>query len=361
MLPNRVADAANHHRSISPVHVPTPQAVALTIEQVVERLLETTGGQIVACNILAGVQNGLVDVAWAAKVLALMGKVGGVADYDDPTQFLGLLDVLRTRPSTASPSDLPDIRLGSADAPAPFEVEVSSVLPAWILGKQIFRDDRRRLRRAGLTLPRSATHVLSADVVNEWRNAPAQVRTVRAHPAAEFGRREDVIWFTRRSALKEALAAVPTNLHAQRTRDLLGLVHHQEGAMLAAMHFQPPTLSACPSARPTFADAGAGRTRFKAWPDGESARRDRSWGRTVDLPALNAHAPSVDGCPERIAKSTKGDSLASGATFEFELLGAVQTTADQGDVEFARRLSKGRSTAELGTELNALISAHTGD
>ena len=335
--------------------------MALTTAQVVERLLETVGGQIVVCNVLTGIQNGLVDSVWAAEALALMGEIGSDADYADPTRLLGLLDDLRTRPSTASSSGLPDIKLGSTDAPAPFEVEVTSVLPAWLLGKLMSRDDKRRLMRENLALPRSRGDVLSPRMVNKWRNEPAEVRTVRANPAAELGRQDDVVWFTRRSALKEALAAVPDSLHAQRARDVLGLVHQQEGAMLAAMHFQPPTLSACPSARPTFADAGGRHTRFKAWPDDELARRDRSWGRTVDLRALNAHAASVDGCPERIARSTRGDALANGATFEFELLGTVQATADQGDADFATRLSNGRSAAELGTELNALTSAHTGD
>ena len=331
----------------------------MTVEEVVERLLETVGGQIVVCNILAGVQNGLVDVAWTTEVLASMGKIGSDADHADPTRFLGLLDGLRTRPPTASPSGLPDIKLGCTAAPVPFKVEVTNVLPAWLLGRLMSRDDKRRFVRENLALPRSRTDVLSPRMMEKWQNEPAAVRTVRANPAAELGRRDDVVWFTRRSAFKKALAAIPTSLRAQRARDLLGLVHHHEGAMLAAMHFQPPTLSACPSARPTFADAGT-HTRFKAWPDDEPARRDRSWGRTVDLSALNAHAASVDGCPERIARSTRGDALTNGATFEFELLGAVQATTDQGDDEFASRLSKGRSAAELGTELNALTRVHTG-
>ena len=142
----------------------------------------------------------------------------------------------------------------------------------------------------------------------------------------------------------------------------MGLVHHEDGAMLAAMHFQPLTLSAHPSARPTFADAGCHR-RFKTWPDDEAAQKERGWGRTVDLRALHAAAASVDGCPERIAKSIPGHSLANGATFEFELLGAVRASADQGDAAdaaFAMGLSNGRTVAELGTELSTLIGIHEG-
>ena len=334
--------------------------MALTTEQVVERLLETTGGQIVACNILGGVQNGLVDAAWVFEVLTWMGRAGSHADYADPTRFLRLLDDLRTRPSNVAPLGVPDIRLGSTDAPAPFGEEVSWVQPAWILDTLMSGDDRQRLARENLALPRSSADILSTATLNEWQNKPAEARTVRVKPAVTLGRSHDVVWFTRRSVFKEALDTVSPHARGQRACELLGL-HHQEGAILAAMHFQPLALSACPSARPTFADAGSRNTRFKTWPDGEAARMDRSWGRTVDLHALNARAASVDGCPERIVKSTTGDSLAKDATFEFELLGAVQATVDQRDAEFARRLSNGRSIAELGTELNALIRVRAGD
>ena len=128
--------------------------------------------------------------------------------------------------------------------------------------------------------------------------------------------------------------------------------------MLAAMHFQPPALSAYASARPTFADAGGNARRFKAWPDDEAARRERRWGRTVDLRALDESAPSVDGCPERVTKSLDGHLLPNDVTFEFELLGTVDAPADQDDATFARRLRNGRTVAELGAELKALTRPH---
>ena len=137
-------------------------------------------------------------------------------------------------------------------------------------------------------------------------------------------------------------------------RDLLGLVHREEGDMLAAMHFQPHTLSACLSKRPTFADAGR-NVRFRAWPDGDAARKDRSWGRTVDLRAFRA-AASMDGCPERVAKSIDAPLLAHGATFEFELLGAVDAPDLGNDAAFVKKLANGRTVAELGVELKTLTA-----
>ena len=342
-------------------HVPTPQSMALTTEQVVERLLATASGQIVACNIVAGIQHGLVDAAWAAGVLAWMGELGSHAKYADAAEFRRALDDLRMhRPPARLPADPPDVRLGGTDTPGPFEVEVSWVQPAWRLGELMSPEDHERFAREGLVLPSSSSDALSTAMVNEWQSRSAPTRMARVKPTVTLGRPHDVVWFTRRSVFRDALDAVSPTLRGHRAREVLGLVHYREGAMLAAMHFQPPTLSACLSARPTFADAGRHR-RFKTWPDDQAARKERGWGRTVDLHALHAAIASVDGCPERIAKSIPGHSLANGATFEFELLGAVQASADQGDVAdaaFATRLSNGRTVAELGTDLNTLIRGH---
>ena len=323
------------------------RSMPLTTDQVVERLMETVGGQIVACNMVAGIQNGLVDAPWTTEVLAWMGKLGDHQDY--ATNFLQVLDDLRLR---SRPSSHPDIRLRGADAPSPFDVEVSHVLPVRKLWDLMSREDQGRLGRGDLASKWSEAEPPTIDV-DRWRHKPTRARLVRVHPQATLGPPHGVVWFTSRAALNASLAAVPLGSHAQRTRDLLGLVHHQEGVTLAAMHFQPPVLSACPSARPTFADAGGDARRFKAWPDDEAARSERRWGRTVDLRALSESAPSVDGCPERVTKSIDR-GLPNDATFEFELLGTVDAAADQDDAAFARRLKNGRTAAELGAELRAL-------
>ena len=325
----------------------------MTTEEVVERLLETVGGQIVVCNVLAGVENGLIDAAWATEVLAWMGTLARQED------LLGALDDLRLHKlPTASLPDVPDVRLHGVGTAVPFEVEVSHVLPAWSLRELISDEDRGRLGREGLPLPWVEPEFL-APHVEEWQRKPARARMVRVNPDATLGRPHDVVWFTRRAALKDALTAVLPPAHAQRVRDVLGLVDRQGGDILAAMHFQPPTLSAYPSARPTFADAGS-HARFRAWPDDEAARDERSWGRTVDLHALEVSSASepVDGCPERVTKPIEGHSFANGATFEVELLGAVQAPADRGgaaNAAFATRLSNGRTVTELGAELKTIL------
>lgn len=334
-----------------------PQSKPLTTEQVVGRLLESAGGQIVACNIVAGIENGLVDPAWAKSVLAWMGEIGAHEDYAEPAGFVRALDDLRTHrcSPTALSTTPPDIRLGGVDAPASFKVEVSCVVPAWWLDEVVLHQDKQRLAREGLILPQSSSEVLAAATVDEWRDKPAHARVVRFDPASALGDQHSVVWFTRRGALEDALAAEPPSTHAQRARDLLGLVHRHEGTVLAAMHFQPSTLSACASARPTFADAGS-HARFKTWPDSMAARNARSWGRTVDLRALDASHASLDGCPERIVASTDGGALSNRATFEFELLGTIRqpSQGSVSDAAFVQRLLSGRTVTELATELKTL-------
>ncbi len=333
---------------------PTP----LTKEQVIDRLLCCVGGQIVACNMVDGLENDLIDPAWTANVLAWMGELSTFDDYAQPEQLVQALDDLRTRRySVASslPAVPPDIRLGSVDAPSPFDVEVTCVVAAWVLGNMMSEGDQGRLAGEGLVLPTRSAEISNADV-DKWRGKPASLRKVRLAPAPPLGDTHSVVWFTRRDALPMGVQGEGTTALAQRIRDLLGLVHHQQGTLLAAMHFSPRTLSACASARPTFADAGSHR-RFKTWPDSVSARNQRSWGSTVDLHALAAARPSVDGCPERVTKSIESNMLTGEATFEIELLGALPAPSDETtDPVFAHRLLNGRTVAQLGAALKALTN-----
>ena len=324
------------------------------MEHIIERLLQSAGGQIVACNIVAGIENGLIDQGWATEVLTWMGTL---ATHQNYTSFVQALDDLRTHQHPLA-AVLPDIRIGSIDAPAAFEVEVSCVLRMGTVLDLMSSQDKQRLSREGLKTRMTSTDPSAKAMIEEWQSKPASARTVRFDPMARLGHHpHDVIWFTRRDALEDALASDDKRGCAQRARDLLGLVHHQQGTMLAAMHFRPPTLSACISARPTFADAGS-NARFKTWPDSQAARRERSWGSTVDLHALGASHASVDGCPERTTQSIDGTVLSNDATFEFELLGAVEISSGQGDnadADFLKRLLNGRTIAKLRETLAAQL------
>ena len=336
-------------------------AATLNTNQVIDSLLRCTAGQIVACNVLAGVEHRLLDRAWVKDTLAWMGRLGAHAEYDTPEKLVEALQDLRDDrvPSDVAPgAERPDIRLRGDAAPRPFHVEVSCVVSMHVLRRILSHEDRLRLRREGLALPSSKAEFMADPAINEWRRKPANVRTARFNPSESLGR--SVAWFTRRDDFTKATTPAKDADRAQRARDALGLAHHETGTTLAALHFPPTTLSKIASARPTFADAASrgigGPGRFKTWPDSSRARRRRRWGTTVDLRALDAAATSVDGCPERVTKEIGGTVLGEGR-FEFELLGSVREsigTGDAADAAFAARLTEGRTLAQIAQKLKAL-------
>ena len=331
-------------------------AVTLNASQVVDNLVQCAAGQIVACNVLAGVEHQLVGRAWAKEMLAWIGRLGSYADYASPEKLVVALQDLQTGrlSPTVPPQDrLPDIRLRGDATPSPFQVEVSCVVRTDVLQDIVSHADKLRLRREGLAWPSSPAEFMANSTISEWRDKPASVRTVRFEPSKSLGRA--VAWFTRRDDLMRATASVKDADRAQRTRDVLGLVHHKAGKMLAALHFPPATLSGVASARPTFADATSHR-RFKTWPDGPGARRRRHWGTTADLEAFDAADTSIDGCRERVTRGIIGATLGDGR-FEFELLGSVRAsvgTGEAADTTFAARLTEGRTMAQIAQELKAL-------
>ena len=327
----------------------------LNTNQVIDNLMRCAAGQIVACNVLAGVEHRLVDPAWVKETLAWMGRLGAHADYATPEK---LVDALRDLRGGKVSEDVdiqdgpPDIRL-RGEVPRPFQVDVTCVVPRHVLDRILWPEDRLRLRREGLEPQSSEAGFLAASAISEWRSKPASARTARFDPTKSLGR--PVAWFTRRDAFAQSTAGLNANDCTRNVRDKLGLIHHKAGTMLAALHFPRDALSGIPSARPTFADA-ADHRRFKTWPDGAAARKRRRWGTTVDLQALNANATSVDGWPERVTKEIGGAALGEGR-FEFELLGcvpALQGTVPATDAAFATRLAGGRSTADIAQQLKAL-------
>ena len=334
-------------------------AATLNTDQVIDNLLRCTAGQIVACNVLAGVEHRLIDRAWVKETLAWMGRLGAHADYGTPEK---LADALRDlRAGTVSEGiDLqdepPDIRLRGDKTPRPFQVDVTCVVPTHVLRSILSHEDRLRLRREGLALPSSEAEFIADSIINEWRSKPAGVRTARLNPNESLGR--SVAWFTRRDAFAQSTAGTNVNDRTREVRDKLGLIHHKAGTMLAALHFPRAALSGVASARPTFADA-AGHRRFKTWPDGASAQMRRHWGTAVDLQAFDTNATSVDGWPERVTKELGGAALREGR-FEFELLGSVpapQGTEPATDAAFAKRLAGGRSTADIAQQLKGALTS----
>ena len=335
-------------------------------EQVIDRMLQCTAGQIVACNIVAGIDNGLIDRSLPKEAFDWLGRLAAFQPrYRAPGELVKALVVLRDGDFPASVKRLvhpPEFRLRGDPAIAPRDLtgSVSCILPAWLLNRLIAPDDLERLRAEGLVLPSSTRGFRSAAIIERWRRMPAVKRRVRFDPDVALGRRHSVVWFTRRRDLDVALGRRDRRDRAQRARDSLGLVHHERGVVLAALHFPARIFEHRVSARPVFADA-ADHCRFRTWPDGRRARSSRRWGYTVDLRALDRGATSADGCPERVTREIPGNDLPEDGWFELDLLGAVEEALgkdlDADDAYAARLLgglSGGSSIADLGARLRSL-------
>ena len=195
-----------------------------------------------------------------------------------------------------------------------------------------------------------------SEIIQHWRLQSPDYRRVRFNPNASLGRPGAVAWFTRRDSLAKAQEKLDRHL-AQRTRDALGLVHRGKGVVLGVLHIPALLLRPAGFSRPTFADAGS-HVRFKTWPDGKRARRNRAWGFAVDLSKVASGDVYVDGCVERVTRSISGANLASHGTFEVELLGAVVNATDAGpraDRAFSKRLRDTLTAQELASKLRRLL------
>lgn len=132
-------------------------------------------------------------------------------------------------------------------------------------------------------------------------------------------------WFTltqRLSQLAKTKSASTTR--ATTVRDVLGLIHIEDGEYRLEVSFPGQSLNGLPNltvARPTFADGG--NTRFAAFQEGAAceSNHSRGWGTTVDLGRLAASERDMCGLPERVSTA-----IPISPSFIVEYLGRVSGT-----------------------------------
>ena len=320
-------------------------------------MLASAEGQIVACNIVAGLDHNLFAFQLARDALeSLRRLIQHSPDYDDPAAIADGLRHLRDGhyPPAMRVAPLPpELRLRAPQyqhTTAPSISTVSCVLPASQLNDFIAPDHLLTFRSEGLTFPPSASALMGLTMTRRWRSLSPTRRRVPFNPTASLGR--SVLWLTRHAPLQSHCAGRRAN-PAQRARDVLGLVHHGADTVLAALHFSAAVLGSRAAARPTFADA-ADHSRFKTWPDTVTAQADRSWGYTTNLCAIACNANTVDGCPELVTRPIGGHHICQYGHFEFEVLGAVETARGATVADnsaFAQRLLSAMSVAHLRQRL----------
>ena len=315
-----------------------------------ETLLQSSVGEIVACNIVHGIREQLIEGHFARSVLDWVGRLATHLGSSRSEDLVDAIAVVRDGDYPAglgSRATAPDFRAHWDPVPSlpQPDFELSCVMAASALRELIDPADMERLRASGLLFPTQANSRITAEAIRDWRERPARERHVRFNPSASLGRGA-VVWFTRRDSLLQAQRQDDRD-SGQRARDALGLVHYPAGIVLGALHIPARALQTLSFSRPNFLDA-ANHTRFKTWPDGMTTRLNRTWGYAADLAKVASGVPNVDGCVERVTTTIPGASLAPLGTFEVELLGAVEDSADncvEAHRTFAKRL-RGQLTAD---------------
>ena len=337
------------------------RVLGLSPEDVVEALVESPAGVIVACNIAHGISERLIAWHFARNILEWVGRLMVHEGRNQPEDLVGAIEAVRDRcypTKMQGRANAPDFRAKGCHSTTDEDMnaEMSCVVAASIFRQWIHPTDVERLRREGLTFPASGGGSMVSEIIDHWRVRSPDDRRVRFNPDASLGRPGMVAWFTRRDCLAEAQGQADRHA-AQRARDALGLVHCGEGVVLGALHIPAKLLRSVGFSRPTFADAGS-HVRFKTWPDGKRARKNRAWGFTADLAKVANGEVCVDGCAERITRSISGACLARHGPFEIELLGAVANATDTGpgaDHAFAKRLRGTLTAQELASKLRRLL------
>ena len=324
----------------------------MTPAEVIDCMVGGVAGQIVGCNMVDSVREGLVDVAMVATVFDMLAKLSTIDE--DFTCSSEVIDRLLEVRNGEWPSVDPDgvvaalhLKDAAPEADGDLLGDVSTVMGVSALRSLAEGSAEDDLMADGLKMAASTTDPDWEANVAYWQRQSPEKRRWRMDSNAAVDRGNGVLWFTRRVDFAAGLADEARDDWGQRARDVLGLVHRTEGEILVAVHFSADALRT--SARPTFFD-GWSHSRFRAWPDDARAREDRTWGRTVDLRRFDSGEPSMDGHPERVAGRVPGDALPGGVEVEFEMLGRVRRENGQGedaDLRFAKRLLQ-RDEAVVG-------------
>jgi hypothetical protein len=326
-------------------------------EAFIDLLLAGFPGQIASCNLVDGLQNGVITEAFAGEVLEWWEHLAAHRGYSTSAELFDALNILRDRDypmSMPTPYVPPDFRFQGPSALAPRELDgqICCAVPAGLLGNVLAKRDRDRLVASGVTFPagRRSPWVLSA--IDALMNLRDFERVVRLDPTREIGR--SVLWFTRKTSITNMLRRRAAAEIPDRVRDGLGLVHRSRDEVLVLLLFPANILRGMPSARPTFVDAG-NHSRFKS--TGKSRRADASanWGWTTQLEKFYSLRRAVDGCRERVCASIVASVLPNGGEFAFECLGVlllprndIQGTLDQ---QFADALRGARTVQDLKDRL----------
>ncbi|MBF0371292.1 MAG: hypothetical protein HQL52_17730 [Magnetococcales bacterium] len=288
-----------------------------------QRLASLPRGQIVLCNLVSAVQDGLIPSGMARSLLAWwealhrwMNRPGGTGmtgnEEEDLLNCLLILLTQKQAPGFQPARTKPDFRLrcqhvassGSAYPSVFFTVKKVDPFVRFLLHD----DDKERL---------AGENHISVDAIHR-RLMVSGVQTIRLSDDGFLANPEGLLWVSPDPPPTGAGAA-------DRARDVLGLIDNGSGDALLAVHLPSRAVINGRGKRPTVGDGGNDRFRIRA--DHSSHRTQAHWGFTVDLEALARGNGALDGYREWVCESLPTSDV--GGRVKIEPLGVVANTRGQ--------------------------------
>ncbi|MCI0623351.1 MAG: hypothetical protein L0387_17115 [Acidobacteria bacterium] len=313
----------------------------------VDRVLAYPQGQIVLCNVLDGLDQGLYDGHfvrqvldwWRALFLERVKTVhkGRISPRWEQEELMTSLDFCVSsnapdfRPGMLKPDFLSAcVRKANMNVKSNEFVNVTSA-SSFI---RHLLDERARRKLVGTGRVGVTSAARGKAVANFMSRGK---HTVLLRVGATVGRPGRVLWLTPVKNIEADLV----NGAADRVRDRLGLINYNDlGVALLALRLPGTVIASTVNGRPTFADAGS-NARFKTRADTTANRRRSAWGHTADLDKFARSMRVIDGLPERISRPLISDDVRTLPVAPLGRISVVRGTTSGSDDHdtFAKRLS----------------------
>jgi len=274
--------------------------------KMVNLLLSSSVGKIVACNIIDAIDHNVVtdhDVikefmdAWYSEFKK--------SSSDSVKELIGLITTTARKNKESGSGNF----YGSGHKPASNNDDIK-FHHITTYGSLLRNIDKLKLQKSlgpGSTILPSNVDI-GSPALHRFMKRYAFIPFKTTSATGSIGPPNECFWVTTDSEIKDNLA-LEIKDRADSIRNLLGLVHYQP-VKDGEMREQPILMSIILDekllrnrrSRPCFIDAKT-HPRFRTFPDEEKNKKDKEWGYSVNLKKLEGEKPPIDGARENVVRS----------------------------------------------------------
>ena len=320
----------------------------------IDLLLAKPVGIIVACNILASLDEGLLS---CTKVEEFLTKCLEAFKEDKvPTTeelIVQFEDVARgERPFSGSGGSMFVLACTKRTTSIKDDREFSTITEVGTFKEHLVLDSALADGHASFLSNPDPTDPALKDAIDKLNG-----RTDFYRPGARLGGNpaRPLFWIVPTDRLSEERTKTRAEDLGDAFRDLLGLIHYEDKVPLVEICIPGDRMRSHKHARPTFADAGT-NVRFRPYKDAKHPKRS-GWGCTVHLLRFVNGDKIIDGVPERVVEPIAFNSHL-GVRFEF--VGFTKTvrgnSAKDNHTAFYKRLHHGTKLSILRSTLLDILS-----